>query len=79
MKGNAQAILAIALKTAMALDKLHKEGILHKDVKPANILIKDRDSWDTVLCDFGIADIMDAQGTCATTQVRTPIYAAPEA
>ena len=78
LKGNAQAILAIALKTAMALDKLHKEGILHKDVKPANILIKDRDSWDTVLCDFGIADIMDAQGKCATTQVRTPIYAAPE-
>ena len=78
IKGNAQAILAIAVKTAMALDALHKAGVLHKDVKPANILIKDRNSWDSVLCDFGIADLLDKNGTCATRQVRTPIYAAPE-
>lgn len=78
LKGNAQAILAIAIKTAMSLDKLHKAGVLHKDVKPANILIKDRNSWDSALCDFGIADIMNAEGKCATLQVRTPVYAAPE-
>ncbi len=78
IKGNAQAILAIAVKTAMTLDALHKAGVLHKDVKPANILIKDRNSWDSVLCDFGIADLLDKNGSCATRQVRTPIYAAPE-
>lgn len=78
LKGNANAILAIAVKTAMSLDELHRQGVLHKDVKPANILIKDRTSYDCVLCDFGIADIMDANGKCATLQVRTPIYAAPE-
>ena len=78
LKGNAQAILAIAIKTAMSLDRLHKAGVLHKDVKPANILIKDRNSWDSALCDFGIADIMNAEGKCATLQVRTPVYAAPE-
>ena len=35
IKGNAEAILAITLKTAMALDQMHKVGIIHKDVKPA--------------------------------------------
>lgn len=78
IKGNAQTILAIAVKTAMTLDQMHKAGILHKDVKPANILIKDNVSWDSVLCDFGIAEVLDRNGRCTTRQLRTPIYASPE-
>ena len=78
IKGNPEAILAIALKTARALDEMHKAGVIHKDVKPANILIKDRGNWDSVLCDFGIADLIDKDGKCATLQLRTPVYAAPE-
>lgn len=78
IKGNPEAILAIALKTARALDEMHKAGVIHKDVKPANILIKDTVSWDSVLCDFGIADCLDKDGKCATQQLRTPVYAAPE-
>lgn len=77
LKGNAQAILTITAKIAMALDEMHKAGVLHKDVKPANILIKDKNSWNSVLCDFGIADLLK-EGKCTTAQVRTPIYAAPE-
>ena len=78
IKGNARAILAVAVKTAMSLDRLHKEGVIHKDIKPGNILIKDSGSYDCVLCDFGIADVLGDDGKCATLQVRTPIYAAPE-
>ena len=78
LKGNAQAILAIVAKVAMTLDRMHKEGVLHKDVKPANILITNQATWDCVLCDFGISDLLDDSGTCVTNQVRTPIYAAPE-
>lgn len=78
LKGNAEAILAITLKIAIVLDEMHKAGVLHKDVKPANILIRRKDDWDTVLCDFGIADEINSRGTCITNQVRTPIYAAPE-
>ena len=77
-KGDARWILAIVLNTAMALDKLHRAGVLHKDVKPANILIKNPETMATVLCDFGIADQLGADGKCATRQLRTPIYAAPE-
>lgn len=77
LRGNAQAILAIVLRIAASLDACHKAGIVHKDVKPANILIKDKSTWDCVLCDFGIADKLD-NGKSVTTQARTPIYAAPE-
>lgn len=77
IKGNSDAILALTIKTALALDAFHKAGFVHKDIKPANILIKDKGSWDSVICDFGIADVM-TDGKAITKQSRTPIYAAPE-
>ena len=77
LRGNKTAILAIVRKVAEALDACHRAGFIHKDVKPANILIRNRSTWDCVLCDFGIADVLD-QGKVTTGQARTPIYAAPE-
>lgn len=77
LKGNKEVILKIAVKTALALDACHRLGFLHKDVKPANILIRNTKTWDCVLCDFGIADILD-HGKTSAVQDRTPIYAAPE-
>ena len=81
----AQTILAIAVKVAMSLDKMHEAKVLHKDIKPANILIKDISTWNCVLCDFGIADILKTEMKngivrtfCVTKRSRTPIYAAPE-
>lgn len=78
IKGNKEAITGIMLKTAFALDEMHKAGIIHKDIKPANILIKDRDTWNSVVCDFGIADVLGPKGSVSTPQTRTPTYAAPE-
>lgn len=77
LKGNKKAIIAIVRKIAEALDACHKAGFIHKDVKPANILIRKKTTWDCVLCDFGIADVLD-HGKAVTGQARTPIYAAPE-
>jgi len=81
----AQAILLIAYSIAMSFDKMHEANVLHKDVKPANILIKDRETWSCVLCDFGIADLLKTETKdgimrkyCVTKRNRTPIYAAPE-
>ena len=81
----AQAILLIAYSIAMSLDEMHKANVLHKDVKPANILIKDTGTWSCVLCDFGIADLLKTETKnglirkyCVTRRNRTPIYAAPE-
>ena len=77
--------MLIAYSIAMSLDKMHEVNVLHKDVKPANILIKDPNSWNCVLCDFGIADLLKTETKngimrkyCVTRRNRTPIYAAPE-
>ena len=77
LRGRKDDILEIVKKVAKALDACHRAGFIHKDVKPANILIRDKDKWDCVLCDFGIADVL-TNGKANTPQSRTPIYAAPE-
>lgn len=79
LKGNADAITRILVKTALCLKACHDAGFIHKDIKPANILIRDKKTWDCVLCDFGIADVLEKGGKVSTLQNRTPIYAAPEA
>ncbi len=77
LKGNADAILKITVSTAMAIHAFHQAGIIHKDIKPANILIENDKTWHCVLCDFGIADTT-VDAAKVTLQTRTPIYAAPE-
>lgn len=77
LKGKKDVIATIVKKVAEALDACHRTGFIHKDVKPANILIRDKKTWDCVLCDFGIADVLE-HGKVTTQQARTPIYAAPE-
>jgi serine/threonine protein kinase len=64
---------------ARALDYAHQRGVLHRDVKPANILITE--SGDPMLTDFGIARILDVDGNTLTgvgMSVGTPEYMAPE-
>jgi serine/threonine-protein kinase len=75
-------VRAIATAVASALDRAHKKGLLHRDVKPANIIVADLDTDDPAvfLADFGIARPLDDTGGLTTTNmtVGTVAYAAPE-
>ncbi|MEO8743386.1 MAG: protein kinase [Lysobacteraceae bacterium] len=72
------AALAIVRDIVEALDYAHQKGVVHRDVKPDNILR--RANGRCLLSDFGIARIMDAETvlTLEGTSVGTPHYMSPE-
>jgi serine/threonine protein kinase, bacterial len=78
----ADEVLTIVTAVAGALDYAHQRGLLHRDVKPANILLTDPDDDERriFLSDFGIArQIGEVSGLTATNlTVATLPYAAPE-
>jgi serine/threonine protein kinase len=68
----------IGVGIADALSAAHGAGVLHRDVKPANILVNRYGVAG--LSDFGLASILDADGVqSATREALTPAFAAPEA
>jgi serine/threonine-protein kinase len=79
----ADEVLAIVTAMAAALDHAHQRGLLHRDVKPSNILLTrpdDDGERRVLLADFGIArKLGDISGLTATNlTVGTVAYAAPE-
>ena len=78
---NLQQIVAVARDVADALHACHKLGIIHRDIKPTNIMLErtERAGWRPFLMDFGLARDLDTDSfTVSGVIVGTPVYASPE-
>src|SRR6202165_4224017 len=72
-----EQIISYVKQIAPALDYAHQQHVIHRDVKPENILLNADD--EVVLSDFGIAVIQQSRDSLLTQkQAGTPIYMAPE-
>jgi len=75
-----QIALRLLLPVARGVEYAHKRGIVHRDIKPTNILVTE--SGDLMLSDFGIAKLFEGDQTTNLTgtgmAIGTPEYMAPE-
>jgi predicted ATPase/DNA-binding SARP family transcriptional activator len=67
-------ILEVAVGILRALSYAHEQGIVHRDVKPANVMIAE----EVKLMDFGLANLRSILGRGTGSMAGTPAYMAPE-
>lgn len=69
-------IIPIARELAVGLHAIHQAGIIHRDVKAANILIHEEGRLE--ICDFGVAGVLQSQRDKRSTWIGTPHWMPPE-
>ncbi|MDM8558598.1 serine/threonine-protein kinase [Candidatus Parabeggiatoa sp. HSG14] len=70
-------VIEIVIRAAEALDYAHSQGVVHRDVKPANIMYNPATN-QIKITDFGIARIMNSNKTRTGIILGTPSYMSPE-
>jgi hypothetical protein len=69
------ALDRLAIATVTALTAIHEAGVVHRDLKPGNVIMGPDGPR---VIDFGIARALDISGTLSSAVVGTPAYMAPE-
>ncbi|EGG21390.1 PKC domain-containing protein [Cavenderia fasciculata] len=69
-----ELVVNMAVEASRAMNYLHSKGITHRDVKPANFLVKD--CYSVKLIDFGTSKVLDQN--LKMTVIGTPVYMAEE-
>lgn len=69
---------ALVLRVSEALDYAHRQGVVHRDVKPANIMRLDDGQGGVKVMDFGVARLPSSTLTAFGTVVGSVRYMAPE-
>lgn len=72
-----QRALSYARQAAAALDYAHARGLVHRDVKPQNMLLAD-EGERLLLADFGLARLLEGTSSRASLVIGTVTYMAPE-
>jgi serine/threonine protein kinase len=74
-----QEIVVLGIQVARVLDYAHQSGIIHRDIKPGNIILDSK--GQIKITDFGVARIEDPAAPCQTVAgevLGTPAYMSPE-
>ncbi len=69
----------IVEEMALLLKTIHQENIIHRDIKPDNLLVRTMEPLDLIITDFGISSVLDEEfSKKMTSKSGTRIYFAPE-
>jgi serine/threonine protein kinase len=79
MHPGSPVLLQLLKEVLSGLDYLHLRGLIHRDLKPQNILLSEHDGMVTAkISDFGISKAMDSGGMSSSKAIGTIEYMAPE-